>query len=224
MSIGILYDVGRSNDFVLQEDAQGNLFSLDLDVTQDEAHEWSNDVTQFPVEIGSPITDHIQPQPDKVSMSGIISNSAIGEVALNKINNGDDLVQNAFDLLRKLMDDRILVTVYTRYKVYTDMALKSCNIPRDAGIGDSIKFKLEFVNVRMVNTQTVDVPAGISKKLDKKSGDSVKKKTEPQAVGGKKDTRPVYQSDKSGIKQATMSEHDKKIEAQFLEMNGYRPK
>lgn len=191
MTIGILYDVGRSNDFVLQEDAQGNLFSLDLDVTQDEAHEWSNDVTQFPVEIGSPITDHIQPQPDKVSMSGIISNSAIGEVALNKINNGDDLVQNAFDLLRKLMDDRILVTVYTRYKVYTDMALKSCNIPADSSIGDSIKFKLEFIHVRMVNTQTVDVPDGISKKLDKKSGDSVKKKTEPQKAAGKTEAKPV---------------------------------
>lgn len=194
MTIGILYDVGRSNDFVLQEDAQGNLFSLDLDVTQDEAHEWSNDVTQFPVEIGSPITDHIQPQPDKVSMSGIISNSAIGEVALNKINNGDDLVQNAFDLLRKLMDDRILVTVYTRYKVYTDMALKSCNIPADSSIGDSIKFKLEFVHVRLVNTQTVDVPDGISKKLDKKEGGKagpVAKKTEPQKAAGKTEAKPV---------------------------------
>jgi len=194
MTIGILCDVGRSNDFVLQEDAQGNLFSLDLDVTQDEAHEWSNDVTQFPVEIGSPITDHVQPQPDKVSMSGIISNSAIGEVALNKINNGDDLVQNAFDLLRKLMDDRILVTVYTRYKVYTDMALKSCNIPADSSIGDSIKFKMEFIHVRLVNTQTVDVPDGISKKLDKKSGDSVKKKTEPQKSAGKVEAKEPEKS------------------------------
>lgn len=194
MSIGILYDVGRSNDFVLQEDAQGNLFSLDLDVTQDEVHEWSNDVTQFPVEIGAQITDHIQPMPDKINITGMISNSAIGEVALNKIKNGDDLVQTAFELLRKLMDDRVLVTVYTRYKVYTDMALKSCNIPADSSIGDAISFKLEFVNVRLVNTQTVDVPDGISKKLDKKEGGksgSVGKKTEPQKAGGKTEAKPV---------------------------------
>jgi hypothetical protein len=194
MTIGILFDIGKSNDFVTQTDANGNLFSLDLDVTQDEIHEWNNDVTQFPVEIGSQITDHIQPMPDRITISGVISNSSIGEVALGKINNGDDLVQDAFDLLRKLMDDRILLTVYTRYKVYTDMALKSCNIPADASIGDSIKFKMEFVNVRLVNTQTIDVPDGISKKLDKKQGGksgSVAKKTEPQKAAGKTEAKPV---------------------------------
>lgn len=194
MTIGILFDVGKSNDFVTQTDANGNLFSLDLDVTQDEIHEWDNEVTQYPVEIGSQITDHIQPMPDRITISGIISNSSIGEVALGKINNGDDLVQDAFDLLRKLMDDRILLTVYTRYKVYTDMALKSCNIPADAAIGDSIKFKMEFVNVRLVNTQTIDVPDGISKKLDKKEGGragSIAKKTEPQQAAGKTEPKEV---------------------------------
>jgi len=199
MSLGILYDVGQAFDYVLQEDSAGNLVSLDLDVTSDEVHEWNNEVTQFPVELGSPITDHIQPQPDRLSISGIISNSAIGEVALNKINNGDDRCQDAFDVLRKLMDDRILVTVYTRYKVYTDMALKSTNIPRDAGIGDSLKFKMEFVNVRLVSTQTIEVPDGISKKLDKKNGDSVKKKTEPQKAAGKTETKAAEPAKSKGI-------------------------
>lgn len=187
MAIGILYDIGQSNDYVLQEDENGNLVSLDLDVTSDEVHEWNNEVTQFPVELGSPITDHIQPQPDRISISGIISNSAIGEVALEKQKSGEDRCQTAFDIVRKLMDDRILVTVYTRYKIYTDMALKSTNIPRGSSIGDSLEFKMEFVNVRLVSTQTIKVPDGISKKLDKKSGDDVKKKTEPQKDAGKKE-------------------------------------
>ena len=120
MSIGILIDVGQSITSVYSD-----VISLDLDVTQDEAHEWSNDVTQFPVELGSQITDHIQPLPDKLTISGVITNSAIGENALEELNGGDDRVQTAFDLLLKLKEDRILLTVYTKHKVYTDMALKS---------------------------------------------------------------------------------------------------
>lgn len=185
MSLGILFDIGKGYDSVSQEDANGNITSLDLDVTSDEVHEWDNEVTQFPVEIGSPITDHIQPMPDRVTITGIVSNSAIGETALQQLANGDDRCQTAFDLVRKLMDDRILVTVYTRYKVYIDMALKSTNIPRGASIGDSVQFKMEFVHVRQVNTQTVEVPDGISKKLDKKQGADVQKKTEPQKDAGK---------------------------------------
>jgi hypothetical protein len=189
MSIGILIDIGQSITSVYSD-----VISFDFDVTQDEAHEWTNDVTQFPVEIGSPITDHIQPLPDKVTLSGMITNSAIGENALAEINGGDDRVQNAFELLLKLKEDRILLTVYTKHKIYTDMALKSVNLPRDASIGDSIKFKMEFVNVRLVDTQTVDVPDGISRKLDKKTGDDVKKKTEPPKAAGKVEPKPVEKS------------------------------
>ena len=97
MSIGILIDVGQSITSIYSD-----VVSLDLDVTQDEAHEWSNDVTQFPVELGSQITDHIQPLPDKLTISGVITNSAIGENALEELNGGDDRVQTAFDLLLKL--------------------------------------------------------------------------------------------------------------------------
>ena len=222
MSLGILFDIGKAYGSVSTTDDAGTITSLDLDVMQDEIHEWQNDVTSFPVEIGSPITDHIQAQPDKISITGIISNSAIGVDALQKQESGEDRCQTAFDLLRKFHEDGILLTVYTRYKVYIDMALKSCNIPRDSSIGDSVKFKMEFVHVRLVNTQTVDVPDGISKKLDKKATKSLVNKTQPQAAGGKKETKPVYQSDKSSAKQATMSEHDKQIEAQFKEMNGYK--
>jgi len=189
MSIGILIDIGQSITSVYSE-----VISLDLDVTQDETHEWSNDVTQFPVEIGSQITDHIQPMPDKLTISGMITNSAIGVKALSDLDGGDDRVQTAFDLLLKLKEDRVLLTVYTKHKIYTDMALKSVSLPRDASIGDSIKFKMEFVNVRLVDTQTVNVPDGISKKLDKKTGDDVKKKTEPPKAAGKVEPKTVEKS------------------------------
>lgn len=187
MSVGILIDVGRSLTSFKSE-----VVSIDLDVTQDEAHEWTNDVTTNPVETGSPVADHIQPMPDKLTITGMVSNSAISDAAIQQLQNefgsvdgsvALSRVQTTFDLLRKLKEDRKLVTVYTRYKIYTDMALNSVNIPRSAGIGDSINFTASFTHVRIVNTQRVDVPPGIGKK-GKQTSKPLEKKTDSQKAGG----------------------------------------
>lgn len=188
MALGILLDIGASYDKVQSDILFGDFrFSLDLDVTEDEVHEWSNEVTTFPVEVGSKISDHIQPMPDKLTITGVVTNSAFSEAAMKDYQSKKDRCQSSFDTVRNLMDGGRLLTVYTKHKIYTGMALKSTNIPRNAAIGDSIRFKMEFIHFNIVNTKTIDVPPGISKKLDKKNGDGVKKKTEPQKNNGKID-------------------------------------
>lgn len=200
MSVGILIDIGRSLTSFKSE-----IVSIDLDVTQDEAHEWTNDVTTNPVENGSPIADHIMPMPDKVTITGMVSNSAISDAAIQQLQNefgGVDgnvalsRVQTTFDLLRQLKEDRKLVTVYTRYKVYTDMALNSVNIPRSASIGDSINFTASFTHIRIVNTQRVDVPPGIGVK-GKQSSRAVTNKTMPQKDAGNRQAIQGYVAPKS---------------------------
>ncbi|MDP1683118.1 MAG: hypothetical protein Q8L39_15270 [Burkholderiales bacterium] len=189
MTIGLLIDVGRS-----LTSFKGEIISIDLDVTFDESHEWLNDVVTSPVEVGSPISDHIQPQPDKLTISGMIGNSSISDSVIAQLSKIDESsfetrTQTTFDLLRALMESRKLVTVYTRYRIYTDMALASINIPRSAGVGDAINFTAQFTHVRIVETQTVTVP-GISNKKGAKAGGkggSTARKTDEQATGGKKD-------------------------------------
>lgn len=194
MSIGLLIDVGKSLTLI-----ESDLISVDLDVTLDEAHEWLSDVVTNPVEIGSPITDHIQQQPDKLTITGFISDSPITDSIASQLSTIGDSefgtrVQTAFDLLRTLIASKKLVTVYTRYRIYTDMALASINIPRSAGLGEAIQFTAQFTHVRMVETKTVDVPAGVSRKNEAKAGGkdgSVARKTQPKAKGGKADTKPA---------------------------------
>lgn len=196
MSIGILIDVGKS-----LTSFDNGLISIDLDVTMDEAHEWTNDVTTSPVEIGSPISDHIQELPDRLNITGMISDAAISESILSQLQTASSggvdsssyitRVQTTFDLLRAMIKWKKLVTVYTRYKIYPDMALSSVNIPRSAGIGEAINFTAQFVHVRLVESQTVDVPPGISKKSDAKSGAGTQKKTQVQKKGGAVQATPV---------------------------------
>lgn len=192
MTVGILLIEGE------------NITSIDFDVTMDEAHEWTNDVTTNQVEIGAPITDHIQPLPDRLTITGMITDSPINLETQSEISalvGTDERVQTAFDFLRKLHEKRLLLIVYTKHKIYPDMALAACNIPRNAGIGQAINFSLQFTHVRLVSTQLVDVPPGISRKLDKKAGADVQKKTQTQTKAGavQNQERPASTSILNGI-------------------------
>ena len=194
MSVGILVDIGKS-----LTSFKNDVISIDLDVTMDESHEWQNDVTTNPVETGSPIADHIQIMPDKLRITGMISDSSISDAVIKQFSGIDGTqfltrVQTAFDVLRKLKEDRKLITVYTKFKVYTDMALTSLSIPRNNQTGDSIQFSVEFVHVRIVNTQTIDMPKGVNPKKTAKTGKSVQTKTALTDKSGAKKDKTVTQS------------------------------
>lgn len=191
MSVGILIDVGQSLTKFTKD-----LISVDLDVTMDEVHEWTNEVTTNPVEIGAPISDHIQELPDKIRITGMISDSAISDNVIREFSKVDDSqfltrCQTTFDLLRGLVKNKELVMVYTRYKLYHDMALVSINLPRNNTTGDAINFTAEFMRVRIVSTQSVDIPKGISRKKTAKIDKPTQRKTEPISKGGDKTTKPV---------------------------------
>lgn len=110
MSVGILVDVGQSLTKFTSE-----LVSIDLDVTNEEIHEWTNDVTTNPVEIGAPISDHIQELPDKIRITGMISDSAISDNVIRQFSNIDKIKEkkkkeyqeNKQDILSKQKEYRL---------------------------------------------------------------------------------------------------------------------
>ncbi len=165
----------------------GNDFgNIELDANLEEAHDWAADATQNPVEFGSPISDHVIEQADKLTLQCFVSDNPIGA----GVSTTPGLrLQEVFDLLYFLIKKKETVTVYTRYKIYIDMVLTSIAIPRNVSIGEALEFTCNFLNIRKVETQTVDVPPGISAKKTAKAGGkngSVAKKTEPTKNTGKK--------------------------------------
>ena len=169
--------------------------TLEFDVLIDENHEWSNDITENPVENGAPVADHIIRQSDKLRLNIMVSDSSLYKEVLE----GDEQpTQKAFDVLRQLMDARDVVTVYTKFHVYDNMGITYIGVPRSIANGNSLTIPIEFKQIRLVNTQTVKVPAGISKKLDKKSTPAVQKKAEPQKnTGAKQPVAPTSEKQKS---------------------------
>ena len=184
--IGIYYGGGVNTDTKIV-----GLQSLDFDATLDESHDWRNEVTQNPVETGTPITDHVIEKADKLRLQGVITNSPLyGEFA-GQYFGGDTTsprIQTAFEAIRELVKSKEAVTVYTKHAVYTSMVIESVSIPRNAQLGEEIQFTMELVNVRLVSTQLVTLPPGISAKKTAKASGAVAKKAEPQKSAGQKET------------------------------------
>jgi len=144
------------------------LGNIELDANLEETHEWSALVTESPVEDGSPVSDHVIEQPDKLSIRGFISETPItaSPSILGIIGTSDasSRTQKIFDLLRDLIKSRLTMTVYTKHRTYPDMVLTSVRTPRTPADGESIEFTAEFTSVRFVSASEVDVPKGISAK------------------------------------------------------------
>lgn len=179
-----------------------DLGNIELDALLDESHEWSAEATSNPVEEGSPVTDHVIEQADKLKLTCFVSDTPLnGSPALI---GAIAPTQTVFDLLRDLIKARDVVTVYTKHRIYEDMVLTNVSIPRSPGVGEALEFSADFVHIRKVATQTVDVPPGISAskeaKADGKNADgtpgkkgaasSTAKKAESQKNAGKVQAEP----------------------------------
>lgn len=164
----------------------GNSFgNIELDAALDEEHEWSAEVTMNPVEVGSPVTDHIIEQSDKLRIKGFVTDAPLVSASVGAINK----TQDTFDLLNRLIKLKEPMTVYTQYRIYDNMVLTNLSVPRSAAVGEAIEFSAEFINIRKVATQTVDVPPGISAKPEAKAGGakgSTSKKAQTSKNVGKK--------------------------------------
>lgn len=154
---------------VLNRRTPGKIGKIDLDATIQDTHEYANKVTEFPVEDGSVISDHIISEPVRLSINGFVTNSPVSllGVASNILNGlGTARVQNAFDELLRLQEgvkddkgiiQRELITVVTGLRVYTNMVMVSLSVPRDRTTGDSLRFSAEFRKIEIAKSEFVAV-------------------------------------------------------------------
>lgn len=128
---------------------------ITLDVATVVDHSFSAEVTTHPVSEGEDISDHVTPQADVITVTGIISRTPINPalistpiIASGQVTNSR--YQTAFDKLRDLKERPRLITLLTQRRQYDNMVLTSINITDDAGTGDSIQFTATFQHIRQV--------------------------------------------------------------------------
>jgi len=137
---------------------------LRLDASVQEVHGRSAQVTRHPIEAGSQIADHINPDPQTIEITGIVSNDPIVFLpSLNRkpsVTGGDpgSRAEDALDFFETLIDERRLVTVATTLKIYENMALENLSSTRNKDTGRTLSFVARFSEITIATTEQVAAP------------------------------------------------------------------
>ena len=148
---------------IIKQPILAKIDTIVLDASITENHVYTSKVTQFPVETGVTISDHIYNEPDRLTLEGLVTNfplplakpeiytRAFTSSTQGQLRYSDD----AYIKLMAIRNNKALITIVTRLKHYTNMAILSINIPRDHTTQEALKFTIEFQKVFVVSTSTV---------------------------------------------------------------------
>jgi len=137
-----------------------------FDASVSEQHGKSADVTEFPVEDGGTISDHIILRPDTLQINGIVTDHPL--VFLASLNapsplDGDltsvnERAKLAYAELERIMAEGEAVDVVTSFKEYTSMVIESLEVTRDAGRGNVMDATIRLKQIQKATLETVEIP------------------------------------------------------------------
>ncbi len=137
----------------------GKIGSLELDAVLEEQHNYDSEVTEYPIESGESISDHVTLNPIRLTMRAFITQTPIQLLNLNTIL-GNDLIQTALDKLIEIRNNKDVIDVVSGLKVYSDMIMYRLSIPRDRRTGQSLQFSAEFKQIKKTASilETGEIP------------------------------------------------------------------
>lgn len=124
-----------------------------VDVAISTTHSRDAEVMSHPVEIGMQIADHVVLRPQKLEISGFVTDTPLFASGFNL---GAARSSATFHILSAMMEARIPFMVLTPRKLYTSMLIERLNIPENRE--GAIRFECTMVQVAQVFAQNVSLP------------------------------------------------------------------
>lgn len=169
-------------------------FTIIPDAVFEERHLDELEITQHPVERGSPISDHAFKRPMELMMvlgfSNTVSLAELGsdliggnlsDVAFDVTNNK---INDAYTNLRTLQDTKALCSVTTKKRTYQNMVVKGLSAITNVETENSLIVEVFFQEVIIVDTQ-VSAMAPLSQQAQpQKTGDVANTGTKIASTGG----------------------------------------
>lgn len=160
MGLISFFTKGDKSKLAILNEAGEDESEFEIDFLESESHEWNNEITQFPVEGGGNISDHIIKNPKSVKIVGLASDSPIdvfdiltGSGVLGQLFSTPN-TQKAVKFFEDLRDLQKIVKVTTKLYTYPSMGCTSVTINRGKTSGNSIKYDIVFTEIRIVSTKT----------------------------------------------------------------------
>jgi hypothetical protein len=171
-------------NLLFNQKTPGKVGNLTFDVLLSEQPTYTNEVTTFPIEDGSLISDGVTRQPLRLALAGLVTNSplwqgfgltsfydsfrssSLGQATVRAGTRCDDALQALLKMCGRVspvspgvrqsrQPVAVPVTVVTGLQVYQDMVVTSLVFDRDASTGDALPFVLNLVEVTKVSFSQV---------------------------------------------------------------------
>lgn len=127
---------------------------IDAAISEEESLE--SEVTEYPVESGAVITDHVRNKPRRLDLEFVVSDTPIGLAAI--IRDADVVPSSdARQKLEALRATRQPFPVVTGIRTYENMIFTSLSFPRDGGTGDALRGKASLQQIEIVQVRRVSV-------------------------------------------------------------------
>lgn len=190
-----------------------------LDASLTEGHKRKATITQNQIEDGSNISDHYRVENQSVTIDGVIGEKPIslldsatnvassfvsskvgglGGIATQALGGilSEEVLKNSnsrqHDNLKKFeefMNNASIVDVVTGLKTYKNMAIEAIDFPKNAQVGDSLKFNISLVEIKIVQSRLVKLQESVVK------GDSAHSAATKQDLGKQKAIEPTGQEE-----------------------------
>jgi len=125
------------------------------DCTVSISHDFSNSVTEHPVETGVSFSDHVQLKNNRFVVSGIFGQYGLNDFRSDTLTRTVDRIPQAYAFLRRLRDNRLTFTLVSKYETYYDCVVEGLSIPASVESSNSLYFDLNIVQIRKATTETV---------------------------------------------------------------------
>lgn len=192
--------------FRLKDAPQTMIGALQLDALISEQTSLSNGVTQYAVEEGAPVSDHISSEAEKLTIEGVVTGASVSLFGVH----GRSKMIEAKEALRVINEQRQPITVVTGLDVYPEFAMESCDISRNADDGEKLHISISLTKIRKAKTREADIPPGkVRQNAAGKAGETRKpagRVTSRQAAGRQAaNTTPSPQAEQRARKAAGLS-------------------
>ena len=169
--------------FRLVDTPQTMIGALQLDALISEQTSLSNGVTQYAVEEGAPVSDHISSEAEKLTIEGVVTGASVSLFGVH----GRSKMIEAKEALRVINEQRQPITIVTGLDVYPEFAMESCDISRNADDGEKLHISISLTKIRKAKTREADIPPGkVRQSVAGKAGETRKpagRVTSRQAAG-----------------------------------------
>ncbi|MDU4299901.1 MAG: hypothetical protein E7I45_02855 [Eikenella corrodens] len=142
--------------FRLKDSPQTMIGALQLDALISEQTSLVNGVTQYAVEEGAPVSDHISTEAEKLTIEGVVTGASVSLFGTH----GRSKMIEAKEALRVINEQRQPITVVTGLDVYPEFAMESCDISRNADDGEQLRISISLTKIRKAKTREADIPPG----------------------------------------------------------------